>query len=311
VSVVPDSPDPPEDQPKTGSVLSRAQARVTDAVERGTAQAEAARQRWATVDALFATRERDQRAVGSVLAGAIAFRLFVYLLPLFLAVVVIMGIASTLNGDVADDVGGRLGLSRYVADSVATATRESKRSLWILVPLTLWAIYSGGLGTAKVLRSIHALAWEQPIDRMRKGWLHAVVTFGVALAIGGSIAGLQAIRQSSERAGLVFIGAEIVVLVAVWLGASLLLPHDPAASWTHLLPGAVLVGSGIWILHAVSVYFLANRIVSASEMYGSLGVAAALLAWLYILGRLLVGSAMLNSTLWHRNHPARVRSDQP
>jgi uncharacterized BrkB/YihY/UPF0761 family membrane protein len=50
----------------------------------------------------------------------------------------------------------------------------------------------------------------------------------------------------------------------------------------------------------VSVYILARRVASASELYGSLGVAAALLLWLYLLGRLVVAAAMLNATLWDR-----------
>ncbi|HKY66943.1 MAG TPA: hypothetical protein VJM49_11255 [Acidimicrobiales bacterium] len=34
-------------------------------------------------DLVWTAGERDRRVVGSVLAGAVAFRLFVYLLPLF------------------------------------------------------------------------------------------------------------------------------------------------------------------------------------------------------------------------------------
>ena len=67
-----------------------------------------------------------------------------------------------------------------------------------------------------------------------------------------------------------------------------------------LLPGALMVGSGLWLAQLFSVYVLAHRIDKASELYGSLGVAAALLAWLYLLGRLMVASAMLSATLWER-----------
>jgi uncharacterized BrkB/YihY/UPF0761 family membrane protein len=60
------------------------------------------------------------------------------------------------------------------------------------------------------------------------------------------------------------------------------------------------VGGGVWLAHLASAFYLARRIDHASELYGSLGVAAALLAWLYIFGRLMVASAMLNATLWER-----------
>jgi uncharacterized BrkB/YihY/UPF0761 family membrane protein len=278
--------------------LPRTQERLTAAAVRAKERAEAARRLHPAVDVAFATHARDRRVVGSVLAGAIAFRLFVYLLPLFLSVVTVLGILVGFSDDASDEVGERLGLSREIINSVATASRDSHRSLWILIPLTLWAVFTGGLGAAKVLHAVHRLAWERPDDRFGKTWPVPLVTFGLALAAAGSVAGLQALRQQSERLGVGFAAAEIGILVGVWLVASILLPHDPAAAWRHLLPGAVLVGGGFWLLHLLSAYLLVHRISNASELYGSLGVAAALLAWLYILGRLMVGSAMLNATLW-------------
>lgn len=301
---MPWSPPLPTLRCVTAEASSSTRARLAEMVERSTEHAEAARRRWTVVDTAFATRERDQRVVGSVLAGAIAFRLFVYMLPLFLAVVSVLGILVGLNADTPDDLGEQLGLSRYIVDSVATASQESRRSLWVLVPLTLWAIYSGGLGAAKVLHAVHTLAWERPVERLRRGWLAALVTFGIALLVGMSVTGVQALRQRSDGLGIGFAVAEVALLVALAMLANLLLPHDPAAGWRDLLPGAVLVGAGFWALHLVSAYVLAHRIASASELYGSLGVAASLLAWLYILGRLLVGSAMLNSTIWERRRGA-------
>lgn len=291
--------------PDTPGRLARTQQRLTAAAARAKQEAEAARRRHTVVDVAFSAHERDRRVVGSVLAGAIAFRLFVYLLPLFLSVVTVLGIVVGFSQDVSDDVGENLGMSRAVVDSVATASQESNRSLWILVPLTLWAIFTAGLGAAKVLFAIHRLAWERPVDeRMPKRWMAPLVTFGLALVGGGTVAGTQALRQRSDGLGLGFVVLQLAVLIGCWLVASMLLPHDPAAGWWDLLPGALLVGGGFWLLHLVSAYFLAHRIANASELYGSLGVAAALLAWLYILGRLMVGSAMLNATLWERRRPS-------
>ena len=294
-----DPHEPPEPHEPPGK-LARARTRVVEAAEATKQRAEAMRSRSSAVDAAFATHERDRRVVGGVLAGAIAFRLFVYLLPLFLAVVTTLGVLVGLNEDSTDELGEQLGLSKSIVKSVATAAEDSNRSLWILMPLTLWAVYSGGLGAAKVLHAVHRVAWDRPVERLRRGWLASLVTFGMALVGGGTAAGLQALRHQSEGVGLGFVAAEIAVLVAVWVVASLLLPHDPAAGWRAMLPGALLVGVGYWALHVFSAYFLAHRIANASELYGSLGVAAALLAWLFILGRLMVASAMLNATLWER-----------
>jgi membrane protein len=56
----------------------------------------------------------------------------------------------------------------------------------------------------------------------------------------------------------------------------------------------------VWVAQLLSVYYLAHRVQRASELYGSLGTAAAILAWLYVVARLMVASAMLNAALWER-----------
>jgi uncharacterized BrkB/YihY/UPF0761 family membrane protein len=62
------------------------------------------------------------------------------------------------------------------------------------------------------------------------------------------------------------------------------------------------------LLHLVSTYFLAQRIANASELYGAMGTAAAILAWLYIFGRLMAGSAIVNATVWRRHRAAQPPS---
>jgi membrane protein len=172
--------------------------------------------------------------------------------------------------------------------------------LWALIPVALWATYTAGVGTVKVLRAIHALAWRQQVPKLRRGWLAATASFGFSVVLVGLVAASQTLRERSEGAGIGFVVAEVAIFVALWWGASRALPHDPGAGWLALLPGAVLVGLGAWGLHVVSVYYLARRVASASELYGSLGVAAAILVWLYLIGRLVVAAAMLNATLWER-----------
>jgi uncharacterized BrkB/YihY/UPF0761 family membrane protein len=238
----------------------------------------------------------------------VAFRLFVYLLPLFLAAVSVLGLVARLGGDAAPGLGHQLGLSAYLVDSVGTAAEQSQQGLWALIPLALWATYSAGLGTTKVLRAAHALAWDQPMQRLRRAWTGAVASLAFVVLVMVVVAGTQALRHRSERAGLGFAIVQLALLVGLWWVASRLLPRHPAAGWWALLPGAGLVGVGVWALHLASVYLLARRVASASALYGSLGVAAAILAWLYLLGRLLVASAMLNATLWDRHRPPL---DQP
>ena len=185
--------------------------------------------------------------------------------------------------------------------SVATATEQAHRSLWFLVPLSAWAVYSAGGATARVLHAVHTVAWGLPPSACASTAKAAGVTF--LAAVGGARRGRRrrsGSRHESPGVGLVAALAGIVPFAALWWVVSWLLPHDRRAPWIALVPGALLMGTGVWLAHLFSVYFLAHRVDKASNLYGSLGVAAALLAWLYLFGRTMVAAAMLNATLWER-----------
>jgi len=289
--------------------IERARRAVGHTVERGIAAAEAARRRSTLVDVAWTTSERDRQTVGSVLAGAVAFRLFVYLLPLFLALLTLLGLVVGLDETAPTDVGDGMGMSSYVVQSVADASRQAQRSLWFLIPLATWAVYSAGGAAARVLYAIHNVAWGLPRTRMRRTPVAAGITFLVAVGAMVAVALMQWLRAESPGIGIVAALVGIVPFAALWLGVSWLLPHDRAAPWTALVPGALLVGVGAWLAHLFSVYVLASRVDKASTMYGSLGTAAALLAWLYLFGRVMVAGAMLNATLWERR--SRDRTDAP
>jgi uncharacterized BrkB/YihY/UPF0761 family membrane protein len=291
--------------------IDRARRWATTRVTGATAALESARQRSRPVEAAVRTYERDRDAAGAVLAGAVAFRLFVFMLPLTLGVVTLLGTLRAVDTGAPGEVGRELGMSSYLVDSVEDAARQSRKALWVLVPVSLWAIYTGGRGVIKVLTAVHAIAWRRPMTRPRVGVAAALAALGLALAALLVLAGLQAVRSHAEGPGLALGLLGFVPFCAVWLAAALLLPHDPRARWPALVPGSLLVGVAAWAVHLVSVYILAHQVERASELYGSLGVAAALLAWLYLLGRVMVASAMLNATNWELRHPAEAPRSAP
>jgi uncharacterized BrkB/YihY/UPF0761 family membrane protein len=305
-----EAPEVPRDeQSKEPGRVARLRSYADDVTDRTVTSLRLARGRSRLVDAVWSTGEHDRQAVGSVLAGAVAFRLFVYLLPLFLAILTLIGVVVGFDDGAVRDAGGNLGMSSYIIDSVVSAGEQTKQSLWWLVPLALWAIYSAGASTVRVLHAIHGLAWSQPPRRLRNTPAAAGAAFLVAAATVVLVALSQWARDHSPGIGLAAVLIEIIPLAALWFVVSSHLPRDSRAPWTALVPGALLVGVGMWVTHMVSVYYLARRIDKASELYGSLGVAAALLAWLYLIGRLMVASAMLNATLWERR-ARRLSPDQ-
>ncbi len=122
---------------------------------------------------------------------------------------------------------------------------------------------------------------------------------------------VNVIRESRPGPGLVLLLLSGVFVGGVWLVASWKLPHPAEVELRDLLPGALLVAVGVEALHLLTVLWYANKIAHSSELYGSLGAAVGLLAWLYLLGRLTIASVVLNATLWRRRHAGPPSSDDP
>jgi uncharacterized BrkB/YihY/UPF0761 family membrane protein len=57
------------------------------------------------------------------------------------------------------------------------------------------------------------------------------------------------------------------------------------------------VAAGLEAMRLIGFYYLPHKLERSSELYGTLGVAAALLLWLTILARLIVLGHVLNA--WH------------
>jgi len=53
----------------------------------------------------------------------------------------------------------------------------------------------------------------------------------------------------------------------------------------------------------VTAYYLVPEAENKQGTYGVLGLAASLLLGLFLFSRIMVGSAVLNATLWERGHP--------
>ena len=76
-----------------------------------------------------------------------------------------------------------------------------------------------------------------------------------------------------------------------------------------MLPGAVLFGVGVQLLHLVTVVWIAKSLESKSETYGALGAALTILLWAYLLGRLITAAASLNTVVW--GDRSRIEPRQP
>jgi uncharacterized BrkB/YihY/UPF0761 family membrane protein len=266
-------------------------------------RAEEMRREHGSVDVAYVLADRDSEIGGGLMAGALAYRLFIWLLPFALVVVGGIGIAAAAD-ESSTTTTHALGLGGIVSTSVAQATANGSSRWYALaigIPLLLWATRS----LLKALVVVHRLVWGDPRRTVPKPTVVATLWLLVFLV------SYFAIQQLARWVGiwtgsyLLRLLAALVLLTLWWLLVSHRLPHREARTLA-LLPGALVMAVGLDLISNVGVYYITRRLESSQSTYGALGVAATLLFGLYLISRLIVGSAVLNATMWER----RVEHDR-
>jgi len=287
------------------SVISRTRDRATRAWE----TVLAARPRIPALDAAFDVGERDRDVAGGLLAGAVAFRLFLWLVPFALVAVTIAGWITADTDLSPEDLAKRFGIVGVAAQYVQDASKESTTTLVVVLVIALYALLLASRSAIRAIRLAHLLAWRMPIVRFRGSTVAALWFAGGAAGLAVAAGAINTLRAQHPRPGIVLWLVLIVVYGVVWLAASRALPHPAGVPVRALVPGAILFALGTEVLHVLTVVWYANRLEHRSELYGGLGAAVVLLAWLYLLGRLTIASAVVNASLWRRSHP--VPDDGP
>jgi uncharacterized BrkB/YihY/UPF0761 family membrane protein len=256
------------------------------------------RRRHASVDAVFEMADRDVEVGGGIMAGALAYRLFIWLLPLALVLVAGLGIAADAASKSPSAAAKAVGLAGLVTQSVAGAANSSRR--WYALLIGIPVLIAASRSVLRALTVSFRLVWLDARGAGSRPTLLASLRLLVvilALLVVSALA--SALRASSELgAGIVAVFA-LVPNVLLWLYLSCCLPHR-TATWRELLPGAIFFGIGLEVLQVVATYVIQPLASNKQGTYGSLGVAAALLLDLYLLSRVAIGSAVVNATLWER-----------
>jgi uncharacterized BrkB/YihY/UPF0761 family membrane protein len=264
------------------------------------AKYEAAREQVPAVDVASVIYERDRATGGDVIAGALAFRLFLFLLPLVLVVIAGLGFVAASDPEAPETLARRAGIAGITAQSVARSIEDSSSGRWFALVIGLVALYTASVSLVKALRTAHALAWRQRVAPLKRAWRAVLALVVVVVGVCASLSVLANVRNGHRLAGFWATIGVVVVYAGLWVVVTNFLPHGDAP-WTALVPGAVLFAVGLQVLHLVTVYYVAHKVSSSSDLYGPIGVAIAILGWAFLFGRLTVGSAMINATLWERH----------
>jgi uncharacterized BrkB/YihY/UPF0761 family membrane protein len=250
----------------------------------------------------------DRRRAGGLIAGGIAFRAFLWLVPTSLFAAGVLSFFRDTSHERPDEVARKLGLGGVAASSVADAVDQSNRHTIVLIALGAFFMLYFGLSLLRALRIACVLAWELPPVRrphtLRDG---AIVSLALLAQL---TAGATASALRSGGAGDIWITvASAAFTCAIWLGIAQLLPHGDAPI-SALLPGAAIMMIALQALAIATVYYFARRIETSGNLYGPLGVAATLLLWLYVIARVFVASMFLDAALWRRRQRLAARTSQ-
>jgi uncharacterized BrkB/YihY/UPF0761 family membrane protein len=301
---MPEDPRDPDQRRFEVDIEPTIAGRIATWLERGRVlrkRVEATRARSAVVDVGFTVVERDSSIGGGLLAGALAYRLFILLLPLSLLCVSGRGLYAGTVDESPSKVAKEAGLHGLIASQVAsTASSGSRWLVFIaLIPAVLYALVK----LYRALAIVHAIVWY------RSGRGVRVTPRGIAVAGGAILLNVLAaavvgwIRRHDQLGGLSALFAYVTIAGGSWLAVSLQLPHLKVR-WQALVPGALVFGAGLLLVNVFNVYVTTRLVEDRANTYGALGIAAALLFSLVLVGRLIVVAAELDASLAERRGTA-------
>lgn len=259
--------------------------------------------------------ERDRAIAGSVISSAIAFRLFLFFVPLLLLVIGIASqVAQVVDADAALDAGG---IGETLRQQIRTALDQPGHTRWIAIGLGLIGTVTSGRTLCKTAVAASALAWQLPVravapTRVVGSLIGLIATMGMVAAV---------INRIRVELGLPVVGASFAVALCIyalsWLFVFALLPRaaneSGAFGVASLLPGALLVAVVTVVLQMVSQIYLPQKIAQASDLYGAFGTTVVMLGWLFALGRAIVVGMTLNAVVHDRfgSIPALLADRRP
>ncbi|MFN8038783.1 MAG: YhjD/YihY/BrkB family envelope integrity protein [Acidimicrobiales bacterium] len=245
--------------------------------------------------------DRYWRLNAPVLAGHIAFRTFVFLLPVAFLLVAVAGFLRSTGTD-PQDVGSSLGLGQAIGQSMRQAGQDSQEAWYHVAWVAGAGLIMGSLGLASGLHYVYLQLWQMPFQKPA-GKARATLEMGggfIAILLVAVVA--HALRSRGLLAGTAGVALLGLVGFGGFLGLGIALPRR-ASEWRWLIPGSVLGAAGVVGLQVFAAVYLPSRLASFSQTYGAFGIAATFIFYLYLIGQLLVLSVVVNAVWFDHYRP--------
>ena len=237
---------------------------------------------------------------GGLIAGGVAFRVFLWIVPFGLVVATLLSFWSDHDREGFEDAARSFGVSAAATGAATEALEHGDRNAGLVLAFGLVLLVWFTLGALRALVLSYALAWQLKPPRLRRPVAAILLFNGLFALYAVASAGVVWLRVEIGATALLSTVATIALATGIALCAMLFLPHR-ARRPRELLPGALLIAVGDHVLHVAVLFYFAPRLGRAEETYGAFGAAATILVWLYVIARLATGAAFLNATLWARS----------
>lgn len=227
-------------------------------------------------------------------AMALAGQGFAALLPLL----IVIGAISPASGeDAADEIIKRLELTGDAAQVVRDAVAQPAAIQDGISGLSILILVLSALAFTRALQRLYVRAWG-----LEKLGVRANVWGLLWLAVFSAYWSLQPAIVSLLD-GVAASTVSLALGCALWLFTPWILVARQIP-WRRLLPQAILTAGGLTILGVCSVVYMPTAVASAAAQFGFIGVAFALLSWLFLAAMVLVATAAIGATVVEER-PAR------
>ena len=237
-------------------------------------------------------------------AVALASQAFVALIPFM----VVVG-ALTPYGErssFADSLVRRFELTGDAAAAVEELFTQPAEVASALTAVGLLLLIVSALSFCRALQRTYERAW-----RLRRLGMRSTPSHLLWLVLAGAYASLATALSTAAgewlgEAGRLATAFSLSFLLWVWTPYLLL---GRRVERRALRATSVLTASGVTVFGIASVFYMPQSIASASESFGSIGVAIAIVSWLIGLGFVIVAAAGIGAVIGERS--ARIRPRAP
>jgi len=266
----------------------------------------------------------------SVAAGAFAYRWFLSIFPLIIALLGVASLVTMPHRIVVSLINGvtkalPAGAAKVLVQSIANAERHIGASITTTVVAVVVALWSSMSGMVVVEEGLD-MAFGLPADRsfvVKRAvalplLVSAIVLGGAASALtvfGSQIGGL--VRDVVPLHGGAF---SVVWTVLRWLGALILMnlllsvfyylaPNRRRLPWRWWSAGA-LISTFVWALVSLGFSLYTSKFGSFGDTYGAFAGVAILIFWLYLSGLAILAGAEVNAAIERLRREAGTRGDR-